>query len=792
MGWVREKYTKSYFTGFSDDGTKLHYGVEGASSQDATLREFDVKNLDRINFKEAHVLEIGFGRGESIKYLMDKEISSYTGIDFALPAFELAKEYVACHGFSEVRLFCADALEFLKNQGHEIKQPVDIVVLLDVVEHIPRDELRQIMDLLKPYLANKAIIAINTPVYQFDNDVLAEGLDERNHINTVDHADFIEETKGMHCNKYSFISLSKLMKQCGFTNLTERQIYILSCLSNETCYEEIPSFRNLWMKTSKNGYPIQSLYQPDEHELAYIQEAPPRIIQCDRGILSGCKILGASAHYESYINEHYDLSNVIAKGDIVFDVGGYIGLSSLHFSKLVGNHGKVFCFEPNPANINRIQRNFSENLELSENIKLYALGLGKKPEVLKMLLSDDIEIGYSSASQLIKGGKTAIPHPELYEMGFYENDVKVECLDNFVKNTGIIPNFIKVDIEGAEACFLRGAVETLKNHSITLMIEVHSPLSAFYTLEILNTLGYSTHVLSELWGNRIEILAKAKEQDNTTEHELLTPHIQKFLDLHGAHKLKSIRENEKELLEQTQNGFEAAQGRLESIQAQLQDTQTQLQDNQAQYQDAQTQLQDSQAQLQGIQTQLQDTQAQLQGIQTQLQDTQAQLQGIQTQLQDTQAQLQDTQAQLQDTQAQLQDTQAQLQDTQARLQNNQNQLQDTQTQLQNKQAQFEGTQTQLQNTQNQFQDTQTQLQTMQSQFHETSVQLHDTQAQLQETQKQLNKYQNQFIIKHTRKIKSSARIVNKSAPPLINAIRLRIIKMVPLALNGVRKMRKSQ
>ena len=87
MGWLREKYTKSYFTGLDDNGVKLPYGVESEHSGGTiTLRDFDIKILDRVNFENAHVLEIGFGRGESIKYFMEKGVSSYIGIDFALPA----------------------------------------------------------------------------------------------------------------------------------------------------------------------------------------------------------------------------------------------------------------------------------------------------------------------------------------------------------------------------------------------------------------------------------------------------------------------------------------------------------------------------------------------------------------------------------------------------------------------------------------------------------------------------------------------------------------------------------
>ena len=404
-GLGSEKYTKHYFTGLSDDGSKLHYGIEGVCSGSTTvLRDFDIKILDRVNFENAHVLEIGFGRGESIKYFMEKGVASYIGVDFALPAFELAKEYVVHHGFSKARLFCADAIDFLKDQGHEITQPIDIVVLLDVVEHIPREELRQTLELLKPYLAQKAIIIINTPVYRVDNDVIVQGLDEKNHIDAIDHADFIEETKGMHCNKYSLLSLSNFMKKSGFINLTERQIYTLNFQNNKD-YEEIPSYRNLWEETAKNNYPIHVVYQPDEHEFAYIQGNPLEIIKCEEGSLLNCKILGINSQITQYLNEHSDINHEIKQGDIVFDVGGHVGLSSLHYSKLVSSHGKIFCFEPNSANINRMRINLSENPELAENIHLYDFGLGEKTETCGLLLSEDIEFGYSSTSQLTKRWK---------------------------------------------------------------------------------------------------------------------------------------------------------------------------------------------------------------------------------------------------------------------------------------------------------------------------------------------------------------------------------------------------
>ena len=51
----------------------------------------------------------------------------------------------------------------------------------------------------------------------------------------------------------------------------------------------------------------------------------------------------------------------IKKGDVVIDCGANIGYYSLLFSKLVGDSGKVFAFEPDPTNFSLLQKNLKEN-----------------------------------------------------------------------------------------------------------------------------------------------------------------------------------------------------------------------------------------------------------------------------------------------------------------------------------------------------------------------------------------------------------------------------------------------
>jgi len=517
MGYVREKYTKAYFTGLNADGTQANYGLEGTyEGTETTLRDFDIQILNKVNFNNANVLEIGFGRGESIQYVMNRGASSYVGVDFAAPAFEIAQDYLMQNNLTEPKIYCDDALAFLRDQGDKITHPIDIVLMLDVVEHIPRHELSLLFDFLKKYLSEKAVLVLNTPVYRFDNDVIADGIDERNFVDAIDHADFIEETKGMHCNKYTISSLQEFMKKHEYINITENHIYIYF-KNNEHLKdfsaERIFPYVQLWNKAFEEGFPLEKEYVPDVLEFAYQLKTPIEVMLCEQPVLKGLKILGIPSVFESFRDDGAlaYLNNHIKKGQIIFDVGSYVGLSSLYFAKKLENLGKVFCFEPNKYNLLRIKNNFSLNPEYLENIHLYDFGLSDKNEDAEMLLSDNIESGYASTSQLIKGGGTAIPKAELESIGFFRETIKLKTLDNFVEESGVIPNIIKVDIEGAEVLFLKGSLKTLTKHKPVLFIELHNVFSTCVVLQILRQVNYEFHVLSEEWGNRAQIIAVAND-----------------------------------------------------------------------------------------------------------------------------------------------------------------------------------------------------------------------------------------------------------------------------------------
>ncbi len=84
-----------------------------------------------------------------------------------------------------------------------------------------------------------------------------------------------------------------------------------------------------------------------------------------------------------------------------------------------------------------------------------------------------------------------------------------ETLDHLVLARGFeAPDFIKVDIEGAEASFLAGAAEVLARHHPRLVIEVHSEPLERQCLEFLARLGYRVRVVPQAsWFRELRPLA---------------------------------------------------------------------------------------------------------------------------------------------------------------------------------------------------------------------------------------------------------------------------------------------
>lgn len=161
------------------------------------------------------------------------------------------------------------------------------------------------------------------------------------------------------------------------------------------------------------------------------------------------------------INETYEefetdiVKKIIHKDDVVIDVGANIGYYTLIFSRLVGNKGKVFAFEPEPNNFNLLQKNVKINGY--ENVVIINKAVSNKMEKIKLYIDDENQGGHTLSPTKTKSKSIQI---------------EAVTLDNYFKNDSNKIKFIKMDIEGSEARTMDGMKNMLNNNNeLQMMVE---------------------------------------------------------------------------------------------------------------------------------------------------------------------------------------------------------------------------------------------------------------------------------------------------------------------------------
>ena len=149
-------------------------------------------------------------------------------------------------------------------------------------------------------------------------------------------------------------------------------------------------------------------------------------------------------------------------GLTVYDIGGFEGLTALHFARKAA---RVIVYEPSPGN----RANMEANLALNavQNVTVRPVGVGSEPGRIT-LIADPLMPGGASGDSAISGqirtGGTSV-RTEV---------VPVVRLDDDIRGEGLpVPDFIKIDVEGMELAVIQGAAQTLRGHHPALYIELH-------------------------------------------------------------------------------------------------------------------------------------------------------------------------------------------------------------------------------------------------------------------------------------------------------------------------------
>ena len=166
------------------------------------------------------------------------------------------------------------------------------------------------------------------------------------------------------------------------------------------------------------------------------------------------------------------------RGDVVLDVGAYVGMFTSRAAGLVGNTGKVIAIEPEPHNLSYLRR----NVEHLSNVIVVGEAAFDKVGNRNLYLS-----GSSQCHTLV------YPHKKFLQ-------VKVNTLDNIATQLGLTHiDFVKIDAEGAELQILEGARSILKDKPKLAIASYHDLPNGKTEIPsivaFLTSAGYQTYIL---------------------------------------------------------------------------------------------------------------------------------------------------------------------------------------------------------------------------------------------------------------------------------------------------------
>ncbi len=172
---------------------------------------------------------------------------------------------------------------------------------------------------------------------------------------------------------------------------------------------------------------------------------------------------------------------LIGKGDNVLEVGTHIGYLTQYFELLVGDAGHILAVEPTPNSLYYLKKNVSPKTIIIEK------AASNRCEEVEFFTE---EFGGFTNSLISEFTKT---QNEIHQKSQYINadissiKVKTDTLDNICFQNNFQPNFIKIDVEGAEYNVLLGAKHILKDVK-AIMVEISNNENDIFSL--LNNLGF--------------------------------------------------------------------------------------------------------------------------------------------------------------------------------------------------------------------------------------------------------------------------------------------------------------
>jgi FkbM family methyltransferase len=172
----------------------------------------------------------------------------------------------------------------------------------------------------------------------------------------------------------------------------------------------------------------------------------------------------------------------------VFDVGAHIGLTSMPVGQLLLGRGTVYAFEPGIDNVRFLRRHLALNGLVNVEVVEALVGPEEAENVVLFELPGDSGLNTTAPGYLGERA-TQLARSQV-------------TLDGFCRRFGVVPDVIKIDVEGAEVGVLSGAAEILREHCPIIFLSVHP--------KQISAMGHSVaHLLDMIRGFGYEVFDEA-------------------------------------------------------------------------------------------------------------------------------------------------------------------------------------------------------------------------------------------------------------------------------------------
>ncbi len=306
---------------------------------------------------------------------------------------------------------------------------------------------------------SSVITAVERDQILYTNPFEVRTREERGLCDIVNAPDFTNRFRKLIANlpQESVATIVNIIKRLQLIKGTSNKLDLYSAEEKELM-KSLKSYFQSILKISDNLYCCQNYFLPINH-------FEPSVFFYKHGL-------------DKLKNLNY------FKNKAILDIGAFIGDSALILSPLTTD--KVYSFEATTENYN----NMLKTIELNNLTNVVAVKTAVGSE------NTNIDIRYegsaSSSSELM------IKEPK------YIEKCPVIRIDDYVKEHNLNVGLIKVDIEGAEQDFLKGAMQTIKEYKPTMLISIYHNIDDFLDIKPMIeswNLGYKFTIFKPVIGS---------------------------------------------------------------------------------------------------------------------------------------------------------------------------------------------------------------------------------------------------------------------------------------------------